>query len=141
MISNKICSKRIILLSTICRKSSNFEHMPPLVKHSSSYGYELNSILKIFRTKCFLIKENSSFDGFSANRTFGHSISAHLTGSMPTQENHVLQTIQTHWAHCLEKVKKCNVRWCLQTTCIKSICFYLFKANQICNSLDTTLRV
>ena len=103
-ISNKICFKHDnSSFDNLPDKSSNFEHMPSLVKQNSSFGYELNSIFKLFRTKCFLIKENSSFDGFSANRTFGHSISAHLTGSMPTQENHVLQTIQTHWAHCLEK--------------------------------------
>ena len=50
-----------------------------------------------------LVEENSSFDGFSTNRAFGHSISAHLAGSVATKEDHVLQPVQTNGTHGLKK--------------------------------------
>ena len=48
------------------------------------------------------VEQDSSFDSFPADWTFGHPVSAHLAGSVTAQEDHVLQTVKTHWTHCLE---------------------------------------
>ena len=47
------------------------------------------------------VKEDSLLDRFPAYGTFLHSIPTHLTGSMTTQENHILQSIQTNGTHGL----------------------------------------
>lgn len=47
------------------------------------------------------VEEDSLLDRFPAYGTFLHSIPTHLTGSMTTQENHILQSIQTNGTHGL----------------------------------------
>lgn len=47
------------------------------------------------------VEQDPLLDRFPANRTLLHTISAHLTGSMTTKKDHVLQAIQTYWTHGL----------------------------------------
>lgn len=49
-----------------------------------------------------LVKQNSLLDSFPADGTLSDLVSAHLTGAMPAQEDHILKSVQAHWTHCLQ---------------------------------------
>lgn len=52
----------------------------------------------------YSIEQDSFLDTFAADGTLVHSITTHLTGTMSTQEDHVLKTIHTNWTACLKRM-------------------------------------
>lgn len=61
-----------------------------------------------FVKKLPLVKQYALCDRLAANRTLGrgHAVAAQLARAMTAQEHHILQLVQTHGAHCLDKKKK-----------------------------------
>jgi len=51
------------------------------------------------------IQKNTFFNWLAADWAFMHAIATHLTSSVSTQEDHVLQTIHTNWAACLQHIR------------------------------------
>ena len=49
-----------------------------------------------------LIEQDAFLDGFAANGALGHSVAAELAGPVPTQEDHVLDPVQTDRADGLK---------------------------------------
>jgi hypothetical protein len=52
-------------------------------------------------TICHSVQENAFLNLFATDRTLRHAISTHLACTMSTEEDHVLQTVQTNRTHCL----------------------------------------
>lgn len=51
-----------------------------------------------------LIQKDPPFDCLAAYGALAHSVSTQLARSMATQKDHVLQAVQTHRTHSLEKI-------------------------------------
>lgn len=49
-----------------------------------------------------LVEEDAAFDGLAADGALAHSVPAQLAGAVAAQEDHVLQSVQTHRAHGLQ---------------------------------------
>lgn len=54
-------------------------------------------------TLAALVEEDSSLDAFTADGTLAHAVATQLARAVTTHEDHVLQPVQTHWAHGLGK--------------------------------------
>ena len=58
-------------------------------------------IMNLCFVVCLVVKQDPLLDGLATNGTVRHPITAHLTSSMTTEEDHVLQSIQADGTHCL----------------------------------------
>lgn len=52
-----------------------------------------------------LVQQDPPLDSLPADGALAHAVAAQLARAMAAHEDHVLQTIQTHWAHGLEQIK------------------------------------
>lgn len=48
-----------------------------------------------------LVKEDAALNSFAADGALAHSVPTQLAGTMTAHEDHVLQSVQTHWTHGL----------------------------------------
>lgn len=48
-----------------------------------------------------LVQQDPPLDSLPADGALAHAVAAQLARAMAAHEDHVLQTIQTHWAHGL----------------------------------------
>lgn len=50
-----------------------------------------------------LVEEDASLDGLAADGALAHAVATQLTGAVATHEDHVLQPVQAHRTHGLER--------------------------------------